>query len=332
MNVAIETIRKTLVSIVKKRSALSDDDAQLLASMYLEGELEGKQTHGLIAFKDLLPKLSDARVRIEILKETKSFLYIDVHGSFGEIVGPKIADQVIKKAREQGLASAAIRQMKSWLRPGAIAQYIAEQGMIGLVFNTGGAPAVVAPGSREPAIGTNPIGIGIPTSGDPIVTDMATSMRAWGEVRLAQRSGGKLPDRAYLDKSGQITRDPNEAYSAVAMGDYKGFALGLLIEILGGAFVDMPMGGSVETDDAYHVRKRGATIVVLDPSVTVGESLFRTSTSGFVDWIRHLTPVTHSQTVTLPGDRSRKIRTSHLRSGELDVDDSVWSEILEFAK
>lgn len=326
MKLQLDDIEKTLVQVITAKSKLPVADAKIIAGDYIAGELNGKASHGLAAFIALIPSLAGEYSDTEIIKESESALYIDAHNNFGSVVGRKAADALRDKAAKQGVALAYIRNMRSWLRPAAIAEYIADFDMVSLVTNTGGPPMVAPPGGKDPVIGTNPIGIGIPAQKQPVIVDMATSKRAWGEVRQAKLYGHDLPADSYYDRNGQIAVTPDDAYSALPMGEYKGFALGLFIEIMGGAFVDMPMGEG-DLTEAYYARTRGATIIVLDPNFTVGTEAFKTANQAFIDSIRASSPLPASNGVTLPGDRAAKTKAAHLRDGYIDVNDKLWREI-----
>lgn len=326
MQVKISDAQATLVKIITNRSKLSEEDARTLASSYVEGELQGKKSHGIAAFPGVVDVLPDARGDFKVLKETESFIYADAEGGFGAIVGNKIADLLIDKAKQQGVALAVIRDMKAWLRPATVAQYVAEKDMLGWVVNTGGPPMVAPPGGRDPVVGTNPIGIGIPTESDPVVADMATSVRAWGEVRLAKRFGHDLPADSFTDKEGLPTVDPDAAHAAVPTGGYKGFALGLLIEVMGGSLAGMTMGQG-DPSEAYHARDRGALIMVINPDMTVGKDQFKQANEDFMNSIRQTPPAKGSDKVTLPGDRATKTSRQHVENGYLVIDDDLWAEI-----
>ena len=58
------------------------------------------------------------------------------------------------------------------------ARQLAEEGLIGIVLSQ--SPEYCAPaGSSEAVFGTNPIGVGVPADGGPLVLDMATSAFAY---------------------------------------------------------------------------------------------------------------------------------------------------------
>src|SRR6185295_15678136 len=106
---------------------------------------------------------------------------------------------------------------------------------------------------------------------------MATAQHAWGQVRLANKYGTPLPPDAFYDSQGSITRDGQQAYSVKAFGEYKGFALGLLIEIMCGSLVGVPMmiRSTSGSSFAGQLPRRGAVIMVLDPAIMVDPQEFR---------------------------------------------------------
>jgi LDH2 family malate/lactate/ureidoglycolate dehydrogenase len=329
MKVNIAEITDTLEKIITSKSKLSKQDARILAADYIEGELQGKKSHGIVAFTSVIDMLPQATADYKTLKETDSLIYADAQGSFGAIVGRKLADALMEKAKKQGVAVALIRDMKTWLRPATVAQYVAEHDMLAWVVNTGSVPMVAPPGGREPVIGTNPIGLGIPAGEDPMVADMATSTRAWGEVRLAKRFNHDLPEDSFLDSEGMPTLDPDKVHSAIPAGGHKGFAMGLLIQVLGGSLVDMNMGEGNANED-YRLHKRGACILVINPAFTVGAKKFKDANQQFFRFIKDTPPAKGGEKVKLPGDRATATKTGNLQNGYLTIDDDLWAEIKGF--
>ncbi|MGV9821843.1 Ldh family oxidoreductase [Nocardia xishanensis] len=325
MEVAIAEVRAILRTIILQRSRLSRAEADLLADSYIEAELQGKASHGISAFVEMAELFHDARVTHSIIRESSSFAYVDGHGSFGAVLGPRLADIAIGKARAQGVGLVLVREIKSWLRPAAVARHVAERRMLGCVVNSGGTPMVAPPGGAEPVIGTNPIGLGVPTGDEPLLTDMATSVRAWGEIRMARERGHMLPGGAFIDSDGAPATDPDRVHAALPMSGHKGFGLGLFIELLCGALVDAD--GSAAAQQYYH-RDRGAAILVIDPAATVGAEPFERDTARLIATIRSSAPAGH---VSLPGDRSRVLRQAHLERGSVDLTEALWATIRSWA-
>lgn len=337
MKIKIVEIRKTLEKILSQQG-YKKSDAKILADEYLEGELQSKKSHGLAAFPAYLmaqeQEYAKQKKSFKIVKETGSYVFIDARQTRGILTGRILADLLLKKAEKSGVALGVIKNMKAWLRPGSIARYIASKGQLALVANNGGRPMMSPVGGCEPAIGTNPIGIGIPTADEPLVIDMATSVRAWGEVRNALREGRNLPDNAFLDQEGNVTQDPKKAFSAMPAGGHKGFALGLLVEILGGSLVGMAMGKKLHSvfGSQYTMALRGGMILVINPAFSTSKSKFKKANSELFDTIRNSTQRDNKEKIVLPGDRANTTRAQNLQRGHLEVDEGIWNEILKFVK
>ena len=337
MKLKIKFIQKTLEGILIKHG-FSKPESKTLMEEYLEGELQGKKSHGIAAFSSYLIKYEDQyakrKATFKIVRETDSYVFVDARQTRGVITGREIADVLIKKAQRSGVALGLIKNMKSWLRPGSIAQCIARKKFVAIVTNTGGRPMMAPPGGYQPAIGTNPIGIGIPTKNEPLVVDMATSVRAWGTVRDALRDGSLLPDNAFLDSAGNVTKDPKKAFAAMPAGDVKGFALGLLIEVLCGSLVDMPMGqemSRVFKESQYALSLRGGMILVINPSFSTSSSKFVKANSKLFDEIRKSKLRQGAKEILIPGNRANATRKRNVKAGFLEVDKSVWDEIQALA-
>src|SRR3989344_5727891 len=212
MKLPIGKIRKILIhALVKRKMPL--DQARLVAEEYLEGELQGKLSHGLMAFPSLLGRDNLSYPKPKIIKRTAAMIIYDAKATPAMVVVNHALPWLTKTAKKQGIALMLIKNMTTWLRPGTAARMLADKGLIGIVVNNGGRPMVAAPNGREPVIGTNPIGIGLPTSKDPVVADMATSVHAWGEVKKSELSGKPLPKGAFVDSRGRPAVKAKEAHA-----------------------------------------------------------------------------------------------------------------------
>lgn len=220
--------------------------------------------------------------------------------------------------------------MKSWLRPSSVAEHVAEKEMIGFVVNNGGNAMMAPAGGYEPRVGTNPIGIGIPSDGHNIVVDMATSKRAWGEVRKAQFNKTRLPDNTYLNDRGEFTANPDEAFSVVGAEEYKGFALAMFIEILTGSLIDMPMNQQKDIGVEYRTMPRGAMIYIIDPAFTTFSNSFKKQNSEFAEQIRGTKTRQGADRVFVAGDRAAACKKENMDKGELEISDKLWEELNSF--
>ena len=118
------------------------------------------------------------------------------------------------------------------------------EGLCGLSF-TNGSPWVTATRSAGARVmSTNPISFTAPgVQGDSMVLDMATSCVAVGKLEVAAVNNQDIPAGWAVDGSGHVTSDPRRAMREGAglplggqeeTGGYKGYGLGLLVEIFCG--------------------------------------------------------------------------------------------------
>jgi len=109
--------------------------------------------------------------------------------------------------------------------------------MIGqVVSNT---PPLMAPtGGKGRKIGTNPFAVAAPAGKHPaFVLDMATATAALGKIVGAAAKGNSIPEGWMLSPEGAATTDPKqfqEGGALIPFGDYKGYGISLVVEILSG--------------------------------------------------------------------------------------------------
>jgi L-lactate dehydrogenase len=86
-----------------------------------------------------------------------------------------------------------------------------------------------------------PDAAGLPTSGDPILIDVSTSITSMGYTQQRKNAGEKLPGPWLIDAQGNATDDPNVLWkdpkgALLPLGGldagHKGFGLGLMVEAL----------------------------------------------------------------------------------------------------
>ena len=85
--------------------------------------------------------------------------------------------------------------------------------------------------------GTNPIAFAAPAaSGLPIVVDVSLSKVARGKIMAAAQKGEAIPEDWAFDADGRPTSDPKAALAGTMapLGDAKGTALALMVELLAG--------------------------------------------------------------------------------------------------
>lgn len=331
IKIPLQDAEKLLYTILKQQG-ISSQDAKIIANDHINGELEGKRTHGLIRFPRVVEKIEKTGCRKpKIVKQAKAFALIDGQESPGQLSAEIATQIVVKKAKQSGIAMVGIQNSHNFLRPGTFAETIARKGLIAIIVENGGAECIAAPGSSEAILGTSPLGIGIPTSEEPIVADLASSERAWGVIALSNLLGVELPPQTYLDKKGNFTQKANEVKAAVPFGGYKGFIIALMVEILGGSLVNMHMGK--KNDDPYYKDVlRGALFIAIDPRMFTAYSTFCKANTKLLQQIKKTKKVKGIKEILIPGERARKNREKILKRGYFEIEENLYKTLTNLLK
>ncbi|MFA6382061.1 MAG: Ldh family oxidoreductase [Candidatus Buchananbacteria bacterium] len=335
MKVKIKEIRRLCEVILIKRG-LKPAEAKIVVADYLEGELLGKITHGLISFSGVIEKAGQTKAKkILVSRKSNNFLLLNANGQIGQLVAGVATKAVIKMAKKTGIAMVGVYDSLPFLRPGSQAEKIAENDLIGLVLINGGGPTVVPPGGLDAILATNPIGFAIPTFGKPIVCDMAISKKAISEVKLAKLLGRDLPEDSFVDKKGEIIKDPDSFFAALPFGDYKGFNLGILFEILTGSLVNAEIGYKKKdigsSKDKYGKKYRGALFIAINPSVFTSLKKFKQKNSQFIKEIKSVKRKKGIKEIVIPGKKAYQNKEIALRRGWLEVDKKIIEQIKKLA-
>jgi (2R)-3-sulfolactate dehydrogenase (NADP+) len=111
---------------------------------------------------------------------------------------------------------------------------LAEQGLVGIGFTN--APASIAPlGGIKAVVGTNPFSIAVPVDGKvKLIVDQSASVIAKSEISVRAKTNEPIPEGWAYGPDGKFTTDANEALKGTMApsGGYKGFGVGLLVEIM----------------------------------------------------------------------------------------------------
>jgi len=87
-----------------------------------------------------------------------------------------------------------------------------EHGMIGLYSAVANANHMAVWGGSELLLGTNPLGIAVPSGDGPVVLDMATTVVSYGTVKKYALAGRDMPEGWLIDSgTGGPLTDPRRS-------------------------------------------------------------------------------------------------------------------------
>ena len=166
----------------------------------------------------------------------------------------------------------------------------------------------------------------------PFCLDMATSLAAWNKVNNAQRTNSKIPDYWAFDEHGRPVTAPDKARSLAPSGGYKGFGLGMMVDIL----CALLSGGPISKDilPMYGAplsarRMISHYFMVIDISKFVPKEIFKRRLKQMADRVRSLPPAPDADdTVMIAGDPEKRAYLIRLEQG-IPMDDEKFHEYLQ---
>jgi uncharacterized oxidoreductase len=315
-------------------------EADVVSRSLVDANLRGHDSHGVMRIPQYLDTMREGKmvsgVALEILDESPALVAADANWGIGQVQAHRLLDILLKKAMDVGVAAGTLRRCGHIGRLGEYAERAAAAGMvlIGSVNSHGRGNRVAPPGGVAGRISTNPLCIGAPTPGDPLVLDIGTSVCAEGKVRVAFQKGERIPEGWIQDANGNSTTDPAVLYrepigSMLPLGgtqSYKGFGLGLLLDALCGGL----SGGLCSKPDAPAYVGNTVLFVLMNTARFAGASHFLAETGGLADYVRSCPRAEGVAAVQLPGDPERNAFATRSKFG-IPVPDGLWNSLREVA-
>jgi LDH2 family malate/lactate/ureidoglycolate dehydrogenase len=157
-------------------------DAETLWGHFDDAERRGKLGHGhsRIEWLETLDGF-DPTARPVVRDETDAYWRWNAHGSIGYLT----VTRAVQRTIEQPPADARLVVLEQCFPTGMLGHYarlLAQNGLVGVLTATS-PPRLAHPDGGPKLAGTNPLAIGIPSSGgDPVVVDVSMGAVTWGDV------------------------------------------------------------------------------------------------------------------------------------------------------
>jgi len=315
---------RTFISQAFEKAGLRAGDARILGELIAEADLRGTDTHGVFRLPLYVRRIKaggiNARPNIRIVRERASTAVVDGDNAMGHLVMRFAAETAIAKANATGVGWVGAR-MSNHAGPAALyAMMPLAHDMIGLYFAVGSNNHLPPTGSAEALLGTNPIAVAIPADKEPaVVMDMAPTVAAFGKVRLKAALGEPMPVGWMIDRTGNPLTDAKRAADGflLPIGDYKGYALSLIIGLLAGTLNQAALGRDI-VDFIKHpdtAANTGQSILAIRVDAFCPVEVFKRNVDTVVHMIRDSQRLPGVERVWLPGEQSHTKRTERLIRG-----------------
>ena len=211
---------------------------------------------------------------------------------------------------------------------GYYAEQAVKKNLIAFVF-TNAPPAIAPHGALKSLFGTNPICFGTPTNSKiPFILDTSVSMINRGKIRVAARTGEKIPEGVALDKFGKPTTDARKALQGVQLpiAGFRGSGLAWMVDILSGVFTGGNHGGKVKDpfDDFSGPQNIGHLFIVMKANIFVKN--FNKRIKENIKRIRKLPKLKGIKEILYPGQNKYK-RYNYNYKKEIKISETIQKEL-----
>jgi ureidoglycolate dehydrogenase (NAD+) len=325
-------LKPILVQHLSATGAEPESVDHVVASL-LQTSLRGVDSHGIQLFPHYVRASRAGRINVSpriIVENTgTSTAILDADHAFGHRAGANAIDLAIDLARKTGAGIVSVRRSSHFGAASYFALRAATQGLLGFSFTNADA-LVKAFNARTAVFGTNPICFTAPLEHEePLCLDMATSLVSWNKVRSRLTVGEPLARGWAFDAVGEPTEDPALAKSLSPVGGYKGFGLGMMVEVLCGLLAGGPIATELLpmfTSPIGARRSLSHFLMAIDVSRFVDVGVFRNRLQALVAQIRAM-PAT-ADSVMVPGDPEKKAFSERSLNG-IPVTQTVFDSLCE---
>ena len=302
-----QKILKNKIIKIFKSHKLSSSHALICANALINAELVGAPTHGLSRLKMYCDRINKKEInpkpKIKIKKISQSISKIDANNSIGFVAADIGIKQAIKNAKKTGIGLVGIKNSGHYGLSGYYAEQAVKKNLIVFCF-TNAPPAIAPHGAKKRLFGTNPICFGTPTSSKvPFILDTSVSMINRGKIRVAAKSGKKIPKGVALDKNGQPTIDAKKALAGVQLpiAGFRGSGLAWMVDILSGVITGGNHGGKVKDpfDDFTGPQNIGHLFITIKTNLFVSDYNNRIKEN--IKRIKNLPKIKGTKKIVYPG-------------------------------
>ncbi|WP_417519585.1 Ldh family oxidoreductase [Minwuia sp.] len=312
---------KVFAADLFSRAGMPADRSTVVAEMLVDADLMGHDTHGLNLAPQYLDALQNGEMPAtgdpDVLSDRGPAVLWDGHYMSGVWLVHHAMDLAVDRARQYGICGVSIRRSGHIACLASFLPVATDQGMLMLLLSSDPAVGGVAPhGATEPVYTPNPIGVGIPTDGDPVLIDISASITTMGMRGRAAAEGGRLGGKWLIDANGNATDDPaafDDGGALLPLGGldsgHKGFGLGLMVEAMTSGLAGF---GRKDGPDQH-----GASVLVLmiDPDAFGGLDAFSAETGWLAAACRAARVPDGAPGVRLPGERALQRKRDAGRDG-----------------
>jgi 3-dehydro-L-gulonate 2-dehydrogenase len=330
LRIPLEEVEDRLAAVLRGLG-FSDERALLCARLFAETTCDGVYSHGVNRFARLVATVRNGSVdpaaEPRVVSRFGALERWDGQRGPGNLNAHAAMGRAIALGREHGIGCVAMANTNHWMRGGTYGWQAANAGVIGICW-TNTMPNVPPWGAVEPAIGNNPLVIGVPRAKGHVVLDMAMSQFSYGALDSYRRRGELLPVEGGFDAAGKLTRDPGaieQSQRLLPVGFWKGSGLAVMLDLIA-AITSQGNATHQIANDPLRETGLSQMFVAIDPRTLGDAARMEQIADEVVASMRRARPADDSKPVRYPGENSLRLREENRRLG-LPIEEKIWKEI-----
>jgi LDH2 family malate/lactate/ureidoglycolate dehydrogenase len=308
-----------------------------VADCLVAANLHGVDTHGMARLPTYLRRLAQGAINAQgvprVVREFAAVAVVDGDNALGPVAGYAGMQEAMARARRHGIGYVTVRASNHFSYAAWYCEQAAAQGLMG-ICSSGGEPTVAPWGGKHAFFTNSPLAFAAPTSTEPLVVDLATSVSSRGNILLADLLGQPIPGDWALDRDGRPTVDAAAALqgSVLPMGGAKGYALIVALEVLNSVLAGGAMAPDVGSQAAQDGLAAGVPhfFIAIDPRALMDSADYLARIDTLLAKTRAAPAADPSQPIRLPGERRRQTARDRAGAG-IPMPAKVIDELLAAA-
>ena len=303
-------------------SGVEASAAKATAKGLWQASLRGVDSHGIRLLPHYLAAVKGGRINpnpeFSFEQTSPSTGRLDADHGFGHAAGIHAMRHAMELAGEAGSGHVAVHNSSHC---GSMAYFVLEactDDMIGMAY-TNATPKMRSANATRTFFGTNPVCMAAPMAEEaPFCYDGATTLMSANKIRVYGEQGLELPPGCGANKEGIETKDPDQVAQMLPIGDYKGFGIAMMVDILCGLLTGMPAGDDVSDmfkDPMSDKRHLGQFYSAMRIDVFEEPGRFKTRLQELANRIRQQPRQDADVAVLVPGDPEKAFQADREAHG-----------------
>jgi len=321
-------VRKALMAV-----GVPQADANVVAECLVTANLSGIDTHGVVRLAHYLRRLENGTIKTHphlcFEQVAPGMGVMDGDDGLGHVVTYAACTEAMRMARDAGSSSVVIKNSSHFGMTGFYIMRMVEAGFAAMMMTA--TDAFLIPfGGRKPFFGTNPLAIGFPTDGIPLILDMATTSIPYGKIALAKTEGKAIPSDWGFDAEGNPTTDPNAIAGLHPIAGPKGSGLAMVIDIFSSLLAGMQWGPHINKmyTEMDAPRKLGHFVAAWDISKLMPLATFKANLGQMIAELNAIPPAQGFDKVYYPGQVEGEKRQLRRAQG-IPIDPGLYNELVQ---